>query len=253
MSNHETEEKCKRINSQSEAKIRLKQLLIGFVIFWIIWGVIILIFGDEKLALAINPGFEIDESYWSYKIIKFYSDSFIGIVLGTILVTIIVLSVPKLKAYRRPMLEAFFSMAIASIFVESLKTIVGRIRPFQEGSPIADQINTFGETTDSGSMPSGHVAYSGAAVLPHAIWLKSKIISGIISIYIAGMMYVRMFLGVHYATDVLVGSIISLGSAIGVFFLFERIYRNGTIPRKIEWGLFVFGLVMYIVMQVILN
>ena len=67
------------------------------------------------------------------------------------------------------------------------------------------------------------------------------------------MMHFRIFLGIHYATDVLVGSIISLGSSIGAFFLFEFIYRKGIISRKHEWGLFIIGLVIFIGLQVVLN
>lgn len=243
----------KWINNSSEAKVRIKWLLISHVIFWIILGIIILIFGDEQLALATNPGFAIDETHWTYKVVKIYSDTFIVVQLGTIVATILVLIIPKCKSYRRPMLETSYTILFAGIFVESLKPLASRPRPFQEGSPIADEINVFGEQTDSGSMPSGHVAYTGAGVLPHAIWMKKVVISIILSIFSAGMMYIRMYLGVHYATDVLVGNIISLGCAILSFFLFQRIYKNGTIKRSQEWLIFVIWLVVFIATQVLLR
>jgi len=247
MKTQNTEVKPTKINSTEEAKQRIKHMLIGHAIFWALWGVLVLILGDEKIVLAINPGFAIDESHWSYIAVKLYSYTFMVLQLGTLIMVILFMSIPKWKAYRRPMLEAFFSVLLAGVFIESIKGWAGRLRPFQEGSPIADQINFFGETTDSGSMPSGHVGYTAAAALPHALRLKSKVVCWIISIYSAGMMYIRMFLGVHYASDVLVGNIIGLGCAIGTFYLFELIYRKGAISRKQEWLVFAIGIIVFII------
>jgi undecaprenyl-diphosphatase len=236
-----------RINSSQEVKLRISRMLIGHVIFWAILGTLVLLVGDEELALAANPGFSMDDSHWFYKVVKLYSDTFIVVQLITFVLLILFMSIPKWRAYRRPMLENFFAGLIAGIFIETLKGWVGRVRPFQDGSPIADQINIFGETTDTGSMPSGHVGYTAAAVFPHALRLKSKIVCWVLSLYSAGMMYTRMFLGVHYASDVLVGSIIALGSAIGAFYLFELIYRKGNISRKQEWLIFAVGFLISIV------
>ena len=249
----ETITESKWTNNAPEAKQRLKWMVIGHVIFWVIWGIVILIFGDEQLVLAINPGFAIDETNLGYKIVKLYSDVFMVLMLGTLVGTLLVMLIPKCQAYRRPMLETFYTLLFAGIFVESLKPLVGRLRPFQEGSPIADEINVFGEATDSGSMPSGHVAYSGANVLTHAVWVKKVAISVIISIFSAGMMYIRMYLGVHYPTDVLVGNIIALGCAVLSFILFQRIYKTGSITRKQEWIIFGIGVIAFVGTQVLLR
>ena len=249
----QTELNYKRINNASETKERLKIILIGHVIFWVVFGIIILIFGDINIALATNPGFTVDETYWFYKIIKIYTDMFMIIQLGTIVAVILCLSIPKWKPYRRPMLEAFYSVVMAGIFIESLKTIIGRPRPFQEGSPIKDQINNFNEPSDAGSMPSGHVGYTGAALLPHALRIKNLAISIIISVFNVGMMYTRMYLGIHFATDVLVANMISLGCAIGSFFLFQQIYKKGTIKHKHEWIIFIIGLLIFVATFVLLK
>lgn len=235
-----------RICESKEAINRIKWLIIFHTVLWIIIALFILLVGDDELVLIINPGFGIDESHLSYILVKIYSDTFLIVNLGLLILVIIFMSVSRLENYRRPMLEAFYSVLIAGFFIEPMKDLFARPRPFQEGSPIADQINNFGETTDSGSMPSGHVGYTGAAVLPHAIRLKNVTIAIILSLYSAGMMYIRMFMGVHYASDVLIGNIISLVSAILAFFLFELIYRRINVKRKLEWLIFFFGIIIFI-------
>lgn len=241
----------KRMNSPSEAKERLKWLLIGQVIFWALWGIIILIVGDMDLALAANPEpGTMTEDHWVYKFWSTYSHTFEVILLGTLAATLVIMIVPKAKPYRRVMLQLIYTLAFSGIQVESMKRIVGRARPF-ETHPT--RFETWGETTDSGSMPSGHVAYSGSGVWPHAIWAKKLIVSIIFALYGVGMMWVRMFLGVHYASDVLVGNIITVLSSFLSFLLFQRIYKNGSVSTKKEWLIFVVGILLFLGNMVVMT
>ena len=244
-------QESKRLNNLAEVKIRLKWLVIGHVIFWVILGLMVLIFNDYNIAVAVNPG-DGDESYWIYKVIKVLSDTLLVTQGGTLIVTILCLSIPKWAPYRRTMLEILYSLLFAGIFVESLKNL-NRIRPFQDGSPVADAINPYSEDPDVGSMPSGHVGYTGAVILPHAVWIRNVVICVIISIYNASMLYVRMFLGVHYASDVLMGNIISIVSVVGSFLLFSKIYKDGPITRKKEWIIFGLWVVLFFGSQIILR
>lgn len=61
-----------------------------------------------------------------------------------------------------------------------------------------------------------------------------------------------MFMGVHYASDVLIGNIISLVSAILAFFLFELIYRRLNAKRKQDWLTFFIGILIFI-LQILLR
>jgi len=237
------------INDSSASIQRIKWLLIAHGISWLTFGIIILLVGDTELALLVNPGDSMTESHPIYIMVKLLSDTFIIWMFFILILTIVVLAVPKLENYQRPMLETLYAYIFAGIFIEFLKPVVNRVRPFDALA----EINVFGETTDTGSMPSGHVGYTGAAVLPHAIRLKRIIIVVVIFLYNAGMMYTRMFLGVHYASDVLVGNIISLGVSTLSFFLFEQIYRKKEINRKHQWLLFVVGIALFFISQGILR
>jgi len=53
------------------------------------------------------------------------------------------------------------------------------------------------------------------------------------------MMFARMFLGMHYATDVLVGSIVYVVVAIVTFYLYELLYQKVEMKNKYEWLIYV--------------
>lgn len=206
--------------------------------------------GDAELLLLINPN-DIDNTHISYKLVKLYSDTFYVLFIGISIIVPVFLAVPKLKDYRRPMLESFTSMILGGIIVtQILKALIGRYRPFDQSSPIKDQINLFGdvqEGRDAGSMPSGHVSTVGAVMLPHAIHLKNIVSAIIISLFSAGMMYARMFLGMHYATDVLVGSIVYVMISILTFFLFEMFYSKVEMTNKHEWLIYIVLIVLFVI------
>ena len=207
--------------------------------------------GGAELLLLINPN-DIDNTHISYKLVKLYSDTFYVLFIGISIIVPVFLAVPKLKDYRRPMLESFTSMILGGIIVtQILKALIGRYRPFDQSSPIKDQINLFGdvqEGRDAGSMPSGHVSTVGAVMLPHAIHLKNIVSAIIISLFSAGMMYARMFLGMHYATDVLVGSIIYVMISILTFFLFELLYNKIEMTNKREWLIYIVLVVPFVIL-----
>ena len=234
-----------------EALNRIKWILICHGILWIIFGIAILVVGDAELLLLANPN-DIDNTHISYKLVKLYSDTFYVLFIGIVIIVPIFLAVPKLKDYRRPMLESFTSMMLGGLLVtQIIKALVGRYRPFDQSSPIKDQINLFGdvqEGRDAGSMPSGHVSTVGGVMLPHAIHLKNIVSAIIISLFSAGMMYARLFLGMHYATDVLVGSIIYVMISILTFFLFELLYSKVDMKNKHEWLIYIVLVVPFVIL-----
>ena len=231
-----------QLNNSEESKNRIKWILICHGIGWILFSIVILAIGDSELLLIFNPD-DMDTTNIIYILIKLYSDLHYILLIGIFIMVPVFLAVPKLEGYRRPMLESFTSMIIGGFLVtQVMKAGIARFRPFDESSPIADQINLFGdiqEGRDAGSMPSGHVSTTGSLMLPHAIHLKNRVTATIISVYCAGMMFARMFLGMHYATDVLVGSIVYVVVAIVTFYLYELLYQKIEMKNKYEWLIYV--------------
>lgn len=98
-----------------------------------------------------------------------------------------------------------------------LKNIIDRARPFTQSQSLADFITGIGmELPDSPSFPSGHTfsSFCSAAILTFAFGKKgawSFIPASLISLS-------RIFLCVHYPTDVLAGAAIGAGVGIGVYY-----------------------------------
>jgi undecaprenyl-diphosphatase len=122
---------------------------------------------------------------------------------------------------RRPLvLVAVVAAVEASAFADGvLKSAIGRERP-----PLADpKVHPLIALPHDPSMPSGHamMAFAGAvvlaAVLPRARWVLLALA--------AGVAVSRVYLGVHYPSDVIVGA--GLGAAIGVVtvLLLRRVQR----------------------------
>lgn len=103
---------------------------------------------------------------------------------------------------------ALAAAGLAGILVTVLKTAFDRPRP-----PLADPgLDPVGTVPASASFPSGHAATAFAAAVAVGVFfprLRKPLLALAAVIAVS-----RVYLGVHFATDVLVGSL--LGSAIGL-------------------------------------
>lgn len=124
------------------------------------------------------------------------------------------------RRYKLIGFEMFFALTISQIIVHSLKRILSRERPYK----ILQQLNTFGINLKDYSFPSGHTAASFSIATTLALNLpKMSIIVFIVAIVIG---ISRIYLGVHYPTDVAAGMVIGFTIAfiLHLFFL-ETIYN----------------------------
>lgn len=129
------------------------------------------------------------------------------------------------RKYRQVGLSLLVSIIISSIMVdEILKKAFCRPRPFYAMSELIPLI----PKPNSYSFPSGHTTTAFAAATVIAICLPRKI--GVLGYILAVLIgFSRMYLGVHYPTDVLAG--ILLGSFIGVLSSqVMKLKKNSPIP-----------------------
>lgn len=108
--------------------------------------------------------------------------------------------------------KAITNMIIALLLTwgvtNALKLTIARPRPFLAGMPL------IGGAPDGYSFPSQHTAFSFSAATLAA--LKNQAL-GIIAVMSAALVaYSRVYLGVHYWSDIIVGAVLGTAISFGV-------------------------------------
>ena len=141
----------------------------------------------------------------------------LGDTITVLLVCLVLFVVPPLR--RNYALPVALSTIVAAILNIVLKQMFARQRP--------DILALVTET--SYSFPSGHAMISMAmyGAIVFLAWrymrsLQAKILTTVIfAVLVAAIGFSRVYLGVHYATDVVAGWCLGLAIALGVVFLFD--------------------------------
>jgi len=124
--------------------------------------------------------------------------------------------------------SVFISLLLNSV----IKVVVQRPRPFLVDSNIVN----LRDTTSSGySFPSGHTQGATSVFGSVAVWMKKKWITISTIVIVIMVALSRMYLGVHYLTDVLVGG--ALG--IGISFLVYHLYKKNNNHLKMYLGILI--------------
>ena len=169
-------------------------------LFWIFIGTISFIFDNVIVKVANAVQYPLLFEF-------FYSITLLGEVY--IFIWIVLIIIATLLIYRKPITTAILTTAFAGIVSWSLKSIVGRPRPFE-----IENITGRVSTTFS-SFPSGHtLLFFSIVPIISKSFPKLKIWIWTIAVLIG---LSRIYLGVHYFSDVVCGAII--GYTIGWAFL----------------------------------
>jgi membrane-associated phospholipid phosphatase len=113
-------------------------------------------------------------------------------------------------------LAAGTAAALAGIAVAIVKELVGRARP-----PVADPaLEAIGSIPSSTSFPSGHSATAFAAAVALGL-LHRRLRAPLLAVAVLVALS-RVYLGVHYFTDIVAGSLLGIGVGLAVGALFRR-------------------------------
>lgn len=129
-----------------------------------------------------------------------------------------------LKKTRKQGLCLGMGLACIAVFGYAIKLIVDRSRPFEKAPELAVFIKSINMALpDSASFPSGHTIASFASAMILTLCFGKK---GAWSFILATMIaFSRLFLCVHYPTDILAGMILGVGVATAFYFVFNYMWK----------------------------
>lgn len=173
---------------------------------------------DENFIIFIQSNFMFLESFFKQ----------VGILVGTDLV--IVLTLVIFWAFDKQLGKVMaMSYAICSALTQLIKHTFLRKRPYMANSqikclqhPKTPSQSIYNLKAQGYSFPSGHTSSATAVYGSLANYLRNRYVTIVCVAIIAVVSFSRIFLGVHFPSDVLAGLIVGLVSVFLVSFLFNR-------------------------------
>lgn len=138
------------------------------------------------------------------------------------------------KRYRKVGLSVAIALILSIIVCNlMLKNIIQRDRPFW-ADPSLQILFDYSETIDDWSFPSGHTSASFAAAVAIRMWRK---LEGNIAIILAVLVAIsRVYLCVHYPSDVLVSIVLGTCCGLAGYFLGKWMINKFPALRQIFKG-----------------
>ncbi len=157
-----------------------------------------------------------------------FLDVFFGIftALGEEMIIAAIIAVVYICFSKRIGEQALVTVLTASCVTAAVKSGVRRLRPYEAGAVDRVHIdNALVSTADLDpdmSFPSGHATATGGFFSALAIRIRKPLAVVLCSLFVLLVMLSRLYLGVHYPTDVLAGLAVGVGCA----FLWQLVYRK---------------------------
>ncbi len=183
---------------------------------------------DIDLLKKINGGYTTGGG----KFMTFITDSDDPVTFGLPVVLAINGLVTKDKSNYVNSLEMLSTSLVSSLVTSSIKFAVNRPRPF------VTYPNDIVKYTHAGSksFPSGHTSICFATATSFSLLYPKWYVIAPMYTWASLVGYSRMYLGVHYPSDVFVGALVGSASALGTHYLFKYIKQkreNKKEPLKI--------------------
>lgn len=131
--------------------------------------------------------------------------------LGLCILAIVLLKYMKKEQYLRIAKLCLYALVLSGIIAAALKLLVHEPRPYI----VLDHVRQLVIPTEPNSFPSGHTSstFSVMTVLAGELWQYKKLIVALVAFCIL-IAFSRVYCGMHYPHDILVGALIGIISGI---------------------------------------
>jgi undecaprenyl-diphosphatase len=171
---------------------------------------------DIDVTKSINPQ-NPNSGYW-----KFMSASTYLVSAGVPVSLLAAGFIENSPSLKRKSYAVFGGIVIEIIISESLKSAINRNRPAQDYP-----LDVFPYRDVQGrSFPSGHTSMAFATATGLSLAFKKWYVVVPAYLWAGSVGYSRMYLGVHYPSDVLSGAVVGAGSAYLSRWLNQKLFRN---------------------------
>lgn len=174
------------------------------------------VFSIHSQNLDIDILKDINQSYTAQggKPMQFFSNSVTPAAIGVPVSVFCIAAICKKKNIAFDGLYLASAELFSSLITTPLKLSIKRERPF---SKYPNDITKY-SSGGSYSFPSGHTSMAFSVATAVALTYPKWYIITPSFLWASGVGYSRMYLGVHYPSDVLVGAIVGAGSSLAMYY-----------------------------------
>lgn len=186
---------------------------------------------DETILLWINHHYN---DYWdAYMPMLTYRFAWIPMYVA------LAYAVVRTMGWKRGMVFVL-AIAVTTLLADQvsshvIRPWVQRLRPSNLDNPLSAVIHIVdGYRGYPYGMPSSHAANTVGLLTMLAFKFRNRILLSVVTVWMLMQVYSRMYLGVHYPTDILVGAMVGFVSATVVFCVYKRLTHEGRTVMKNE-------------------
>ena len=180
---------------------------------------------DTQIFLFFNG---LHSDYWDYFMLIF-SDRFVWVPFYASFFFVLVRNFPV-----KVVLSTLIAITLIIVLCDQtasglLKPMVGRLRPSNPDNPISSMVHIAqGYRGGAYGFPSSHAANAWSMAFFARYLVRRSKLTLFLSLWALITCYSRMYLGVHYFGDVLVGTIIGYIYATLCYYIFQHFLRKYT-------------------------